>query len=446
MFPLRSCGRRSRCRPVPIQAICLVVLAAGCGGPAAPPELLQSPLGDVTGAVVRWTTSRPARAVVRYGFVSGRYDRLAYPAAGGGDDKARRTEHAVPLLALPPRTPVFIRRVNTEPGLAAAVAAQETLFFAEPPACARLLRFTSVDVQFGDALVLECPSGAVVLIDAGDPEEGRAGEAAPAHLMRWLDDHGVDGLAAAALTHAHRDHVGGFVRGGIDGVGVVDTRGIGVFLDLPAHSGERPDHRTLVARLEELGVPRLAVAPGMTDGSHPDRLGWDPALRVEVLHGGAEPGWSDLNNDSLALRVGYGDVDFLTVGDCEAAAEELMLERFPGKLAGIEVLKAGHHGRSDASGGLFLDAVLPRTALVTVAFAAYREGVAAGAEATAPVLARFAARGTDVFRFDDAEPLGEPADTRTFWHTTLVTDGVSYEIRLEPSVWGLTRSIPDGQP
>ena len=424
----------------------LIAAAAGCGeaSPTAPTPLRSEFLG-VAGRAVQWRTDRPTRGSVRYGLVSGRYDRVAYPDAG--EDTAYACSHAVRLLGASAGNPVFLRRLDRVRGGDLAVAAEETVLLADPPDTPPLLRFTSVDVHFGDALVLRAPGGAVVLVDAGDPWLAVAGESAPEHLARWLRDHGVQRLAAAAATHAHADHLGGFVRAGADGGdGLLARLAVDRFLDLPAHSGERPDHRTLVARLEELGVPRLAVAPGMTDGSHPDRLGWDPALRVEVLHGGAEPGWSDLNNDSLALRVGYGDVDFLTVGDCEAAAEELMLERFPGKLAGIEVLKAGHHGRSDASGGLFLDAVLPRTALVTVAFAAYREGVAAGAEATAPVLARFAARGTDVFRFDDAEPLGEPADTRTFWHTTLVTDGVSYEIRLEPSVWGLTRAIPDGQP
>ncbi len=446
MPPTGTRGGSRRAWAAAVSAAATMILVLGCSGdPTAPAAIRQSPLGDTAGAVVRWTTDRPARASVRYGFVSGRYDRLAYPAAAGGGDKAAATDHAVPLLEVPRGRSVFIRRVNVEPGGGPFAAPEETLIFAAAPSRPALLRFTSVDVQFGDALVLRCPGGATVLIDAGDPLEGRKGETAPSHLMRWLDDHRIDRFAFAAVTHAHRDHAGGFVRDGAGGPGVFDRYPIGIFLDLPAHSGSRPDLKELQARLDAAGVPRLVISPGMTAVSDPDRLGWDPALDVKVLHGGAEPLWNDLNNDSLVLRVGYRDVDFVTGGDCEREGEALILQRFPGDLAGVEVLKAGHHGRSDAGSEPFLAALDPRAALVTVAFVAYREGAAAGAAATAPVLERFAALGTDVFRFDDASPLDGTADHGTFWHTTLVTDGASYEIRTEPSVWGLVDKPPPGK-
>ena len=75
--------------------------------------------------------------------------------------------------------------------------------------------------------------------------------------------------------------------------------------------------------------------------------------------------------------------------------------------------------------------------IIVLAFVAYSGGPADGLASTEEVLERLADVGSDVFRFDAAEPLGRVNDNRTFWHTTFVTDGTSYEVRIEPSVWGL---------
>ena len=415
----------------------LIAAAAGCGeaSPTAPTPLRSEFLG-VAGRAVQWRTDRPTRGSVRYGLVSGRYDRVAYPDAG--EDTAYACSHAVRLLGASAGNPVFLRRLDRARGGDLAVAAEETVLLADPPDTPPLLRFTSVDVHFGDALVLRAPGGAVVLVDAGDPWLAVAGESAPEHLARWLRDHGVQRLAAAAATHAHADHLGGFVRAGADGGdGLLARLAVDRFLDLPAHSERKALYAELRALLFQLGVPRLEVAPGMTDASDPERLAWDPALRVKVLNAGARPEWDDLNDDSLVLRISYGVIDIVAAGDAETPAEGLILSAFGADLPGTECLKVGHHGRADASGNEFLQALRPRVALIPVAFVAYAEGPARGAEDTRQTLDRLAEIGADVYRFDAAPAAAAAQDNRTFWHTTFVTDGLGYEVRLEPSLWGV---------
>ena len=83
------------------------------------------------------------------------------------------------------------------------------------------------------------------------------------------------------------------------------------------------------------------------------------AARVEVLHPAT---LSDgFNNNSIVVRVVYGDVAFLMTGDAEAEAEAAMLGRRHRLSA--DVLKVGHHGSRTSSTAAFLQAVRPGVAI-----------------------------------------------------------------------------------
>ena len=213
---------------------------------------------------------------------------------------------------------------------------------------------------------------------------------------------------------------------------------------MPDVSGNSNSHASLVDLLDDEGIPRHIISDGMSDVTDPDFLGWDSAVRVLVLNAGAQPEWANIsyagtriNNDSIVLKISYGEVDIVTGGDCEVEGEGRILDLYPEQLPGVELLKSHHHGRADANSVAFLESVAPRVSFIPVAFVAYNEGPDQGAEDTAQTLARLALVQSDVFRFDAAEPLGRPNDNRTFWHTTFATDGISYEVRITPSLWGI---------
>jgi beta-lactamase superfamily II metal-dependent hydrolase len=341
--------------------------------------------------------------------------------------------------------PIYIQRTDLSEQGQLYAAAEETVTFVSPPAVAPQLRFTSLDVQFGDAHVLQLPSeGKLVMIDAGNPYEGRGGESAPHHVRRWLQDHAVTRLDVALATHMHVDHYGGFLRGADDSgsLGLIDLYEIGLFLDVPAVSGNEYALADLRAEVDAKGIARLILEPGQTDVTDPAALAWDPLVHVVVLNAGAQPEWATtgfesdrLNNDSIALKISYGEVDLFSGGDCQVQAEARMLTRYPQYLVSIEYFKVFHHGRNDENSRTWIAAIRPRAAVIPVAFIAYNEGAQGGYDNTKDVLARLAAVDADVFRFDAAEPLGEPQDNQTFWHTTFVTDGTSYEVRIAHSVW-----------
>jgi beta-lactamase superfamily II metal-dependent hydrolase len=395
---------------------------------------------------VIWSVDQPTRGAVRYGFVSGEYDRIAYPLPADNADKVYSNGHEVPLLSAVVGVPIFIQRTDlTEAGQLFA-AAEETVVFDAVPAEMALLTMTSIDVQFGDAHVIQLPSeNKIVMIDAGNPYVSRRGQTAPQHVRRWLDDRAVSRIDVAMVSHMHADHYGGFVWGA-DAAdnGILELYEVGFFLDVPEVSGNNDRHTDLLALLTTQNIPRYIITPGMTDQANPDILGWDPAVGVLVLNGGSQAEWANIshtgtriNNDSIVLKFSYGEVDIITGGDCEVEGESRILDHFAPQLDKVELFKAHHHGRYDANSWEFLTVIVPRISFIPVAFAAYYEGPDQGAEDTAQTLARLAAVGADVFRFDAAEPLARPNDNRTFWHTTFVTDGVSYEVHIVPSIWGI---------
>lgn len=86
--------------------------------------------------------------------------------------------------------------------------------------------------------------------------------------------------------------------------------------------------------------------------------------KVNVLapFGNYVPSAEPSNNDSLVLRVAFGDTSVTLEGDAEAAIEDAMLAE-----PGLEstLLKIGHHGSVTSSRPEFLARVAPRWAVIS---------------------------------------------------------------------------------
>jgi competence protein ComEC len=94
---------------------------------------------------------------------------------------------------------------------------------------------------------------------------------------------------------------------------------------------------------------------------------WD-GVQVDFLW--PEPSANEIsatakNNDSLVVRLHYGDRTILLPGDAEKQVEYTMLaENAPGFLH-ADVLKVGHHGSKNSTMPQFLDAVNPRVSVIS---------------------------------------------------------------------------------
>ena len=71
------------------------------------------------------------------------------------------------------------------------------------------------------------------------------------------------------------------------------------------------------------------------------------------------------NNDSLVLRLHYGDRTLLLPGDAEKLAEREILAGNDQTFLRSDVLKIGHHGSKNSTTPEFLAAVQPRLAVIS---------------------------------------------------------------------------------
>ena len=74
--------------------------------------------------------------------------------------------------------------------------------------------------------------------------------------------------------------------------------------------------------------------------------------------------YDNLNDDSLVMRLEYGDTSFLFTGDMTSKAERDLLE--DGANVKCDVLKVAHHGSKYSSSEDFLAKASPETAIISV--------------------------------------------------------------------------------
>jgi DNA uptake protein ComE-like DNA-binding protein len=83
------------------------------------------------------------------------------------------------------------------------------------------------------------------------------------------------------------------------------------------------------------------------------------SLNIKVIH--PEKLTGDLNDDSIAMKFSYGEIDIIITGDAEANGEKAILNR--GFDIDAEILRLGHHGSSTSSTTSFLETVSPEVAV-----------------------------------------------------------------------------------
>lgn len=227
------------------------------------------------------------------------------------------------------------------------------------------LSVTFLDVGQGDATVVRTPEGATLLIDAGPDEQ---------LVATRLAAMGVRRIDLAVATHAHADHVEGLPA-------VFSRYPIGLLLE-PGCPHESPSYHRLIHALEDENL-RVGVARGGEQFA----VG---SLIVEIL-GPDECSDTGPNDDSVVLRLRYGEATILFPGDAERPAQQdLLNDADPMEAA---VLKVPHHG-GDTSLEAFLQRVGAEVAVVSVGPNEYGHPVP-------EVLAALERTGAMVFRTDE---------------------------------------------
>jgi competence protein ComEC len=210
------------------------------------------------------------------------------------------------------------------------------------------LHVTILDIGQGDAILVETPAGATMLVDGGpDPEltMRRLGKNLPFFARR---------IDVMVLSHPHQDHVAGLVE-------VLDRFEVGALL----HAGiayENPAHQRLLA--DAPAAPMLQAALARAGQS----FALDASTTAEIVYpaeadADAPLPEGDINNGSVVLLLRHGGFTALLTGDAEAPVEAALIGR--GILPRVDVLKVGHHGSTSSTTPGLLAVTRPTAAVIS---------------------------------------------------------------------------------
>lgn len=204
------------------------------------------------------------------------------------------------------------------------------------------LKVHFIDVGQGDSILIQCPNGSDILVDAGVTAEGPT-------VVDYLKDQGVSTLYAIVETHPHEDHIGGLSN-------VINSFTIKNVYTTKATSTTKT-YTNLQNLIKDKNLPVTNITYGVT-------ILADTSVSMTFLSP-IKTSYSDLNDWSGVLKVQYGDVSFLLMGDASTNIEGDLLSKCKDKLPST-VLKVGHHGSSTSTSSSFLDAVKPQYAVIEV--------------------------------------------------------------------------------
>ena len=199
-----------------------------------------------------------------------------------------------------------------------------------------------LDIGQGDSILVVTPSGRQALIDGG-PD----GDIVSRALADTLPG-GDRSLDLVVMTHLDSDHSGGLLD-------VLDRFAVGVVLSSPQPPGNKMQAQW-DDRLQRHGITPVEVRAG-----HVIHLG--DGVELQALNPPQDRLFKDPNNDSIVMRLTYGDVSFLLAADIEGEAEERLVNG-SAELSST-VLKVAHHGSKSSTTPGFLSAVGPAIAVVS---------------------------------------------------------------------------------
>lgn len=200
------------------------------------------------------------------------------------------------------------------------------------------MRVSFIDVGQGDSILIEAPNGKTMLIDAGVKGKGQT-------VVEYIRQQGIKRLDYVVATHPDADHIGGLVP-------VLNSVAVRQFMDSgKVHTSQT--YENMLKLIDTKNIPFTAPKAG-------DTIALDEAVLVEVLY--ADAAATDNNEASIVLKVTYGDVSFMLMGDAGIEIEQQLVEQID---VSATVLKAGHHGSNTSSSPTFVEAVNPEVTILS---------------------------------------------------------------------------------
>ena len=184
---------------------------------------------------------------------------------------------------------------------------------------------TFVNVGQGDCAVIKLPFRKAVMVDGGGSAVYSDFDVGSAEVVPFLTANGITDLESVVISHYDKDHTDGILS--VAQIMDIDR------IYMPDYVPEN-DYREMIEDIAEEKNIEICLVEG------PGEIELPGKLRGEVVHFEK----SDYGNDnSLVLKVTYGETDILFTGDISTYVE-YKLPKIP-----VEILKVPHHGSKTSS-------------------------------------------------------------------------------------------------
>jgi competence protein ComEC len=190
------------------------------------------------------------------------------------------------------------------------------------------------DVGQGDAVLIQVPGGATVLIDGGPGSS----------VLDRLKESGVAKLDAVILTHPHADHLAGLIS-------TLKKYEVDTVYDGGSPSAS-PLYRDFLKEINEKHIRYQTVRRGQTI------LYGDLELKIYNPTDNQPP--DDANANSVVIIARYQGLDILCPGDAEGEVLAGL------DLPHVQVYKVPHHGSRDSLLKQVLSRIKPDIAVISV--------------------------------------------------------------------------------
>jgi len=204
----------------------------------------------------------------------------------------------------------------------------------------------------GDSALINFSDGQKMLVDCGPDSKilNKLGERMPFY------DRTIDYLL---ITHFDLDHYGG----------CVDVLRRYLVLNIITNGQIKPTdkyYQSLVDYAGQENAKQIVIdkRQNWIFGSARVNFIWPQAQYADDFK-------NDGNNQSIVFKLENAGRSLLFVGDLEAPVEEFLVEKFCPSVGvcpilQAQILKVGHHGSESSSSEIFLQAVRPQTAVISV--------------------------------------------------------------------------------
>ncbi|MFZ3590942.1 MBL fold metallo-hydrolase [Bacillus sp. DJP31] len=200
------------------------------------------------------------------------------------------------------------------------------------------LKVHYIDVGQGDSTLLQYSQDGedfTILIDAGNWNSN--------NVVNYLNSQNVTQIDIAIGTHPDADHIGQLDK-------VLNTFEVGEVW-LPGNTSTSQTFQRLLGAIDSSGVDYYE--PRMGDEFEIGLLGIDVLYPKTISE--------QDNEESISLKITYGEVRFIFTGDASKSDELNMLQS--GFNLQADILHLGHHGSSTSTHPSFLSEVKPSIAI-----------------------------------------------------------------------------------